>query len=540
MGDRATVVAGVGTNATAHSVELAQQAEKIGADGLLLVTPYYNKPGQAGVLHHFRDGRRGQRRAGDALRRPRPHRHHDLAGDLRGRRCSSSTVVAVKDAVGDFARGVRLDRAGLRRLLRRRRRQPRLAGPRRSGFVSVVGHVAGDQLRAMVDAFYAGDHARPSQIYTRLLPAIDAVMGVANYGATTAKAALQLLGVLDNRNVRAPLVPLDDDEVAALRAGLTAAGLLLTANQDHYMSHPHPELSAPAELPKGGLRVIPLGGLGEVGRNMTVFEYDGRLLIVDCGVLFPEDHHPGVDLILPDFEPIRDRLDDIEALVLTHGHEDHIGATPYLLRERGDIPLVGSELTLALLGSKLREHRLQETVHHVVKEGDRISFGPFDLEFVAVNHSIPDALAVAIRTGAGMVLHTGDFKMDQLPLDGRITDLRAFARLGEEGVDLFLTDSTNAEVPGLHHLRAQHRPGARPGLPPEQPADHRGLLRLPRAPRPAGARRRRRAQAARSRTSAARWSATWRSPRTSATSTSRRTCWSTPRSWPTCRPRGRC
>ena len=215
------------------------------------------------------------------------------------------------------------------------------------------------------------------------------------------------------------------------------------------MSHPHFELSAPADLPKGGLRVTPLGGLGEVGRNMTVFEYDGRLLLVDCGVLFPEENHPGVDLILPDFEPIRDRLDDVEALVLTHGHEDHIGATPYLLRERQDIPLVGSELTLALLSSKLREHRLRETVHHVVREGDRISFGPFDLEFVAVNHSIPDALAVAIRTGAGLVLHTGDFKMDQLPLDGRITDLRAFARLGEEGVDLFMTDSTNAEVPGF-------------------------------------------------------------------------------------------
>ena len=215
------------------------------------------------------------------------------------------------------------------------------------------------------------------------------------------------------------------------------------------MSHAHPELFAPQPLAKGGLRVIPLGGLGEIGRNMTAFEYDGRLLIVDCGVLFPEENHPGVDLILPDFEPIRDRLDDVEGLVLTHGHEDHIGATPYLLRERGDIPLVGSKLTLAFLDSKLREHRLKETVHHVVAAGDRMSLGPFDLEFVAVNHSIPDALAVAIRTGAGTVLHTGDFKMDQLPLDGRITDLRAFARLGEEGVDLFLTDSTNAEVPGF-------------------------------------------------------------------------------------------
>ena len=215
------------------------------------------------------------------------------------------------------------------------------------------------------------------------------------------------------------------------------------------MSHPHPELPVPGPLPRGGLRVTALGGLGEVGRNMTVFEYDGRLLVVDCGVLFPEETHPGVDLILPDFEPIRDRLDAIDAVVLTHGHEDHIGAVPYLLRERQDIPLVGSQLTLALVGSKLREHRLKETVQHIVAEGDRLTLGPFDLEFVAVNHSIPDALAVAIRTGAGLALHTGDFKMDQLPLDGRITDLRAFARLGEEGVDLFLTDSTNAEVPGF-------------------------------------------------------------------------------------------
>jgi ribonuclease J len=214
------------------------------------------------------------------------------------------------------------------------------------------------------------------------------------------------------------------------------------------LSHPHPELSAPAELPKGGLRIYPLGGLGEVGRNMTVFEYDGRLLIVDCGVLFPEDHHPGVDLILPDFEYLEDRLDDVQAIVLTHGHEDHIGAVPYLLRLKPDIPLVGSVLTLALVEAKLKEHRISPYTLGV-KEGMRERLGVFDCEFVAVNHSIPDALAVFVRTPGGTILHTGDFKMDQLPLDGRLTDLRAFARLGEEGVDLFMTDSTNAEVPGF-------------------------------------------------------------------------------------------
>jgi len=210
-------------------------------------------------------------------------------------------------------------------------------------------------------------------------------------------------------------------------------------------------IHAPRDLAKGTLRVIPVGGLGEIGRNMTVYEIDGKLLIVDCGVLFPEEHQPGVDLILPDFSPIRDRLDDILAVVLTHGHEDHIGAVPYLLRLRKDIPLIGSQLTLALIEAKLKEHRITPYTL-AVKEGGRESLGPYDLEFIAVNHSIPDALAVAIRTSAGTVLHTGDFKMDQLPLDDRITDLRAFARLGEEGVDLFLPDSTNADVPGFTAL----------------------------------------------------------------------------------------
>ncbi len=181
---------------------------------------------------------------------------------------------------------------------------------------------------------------------------------------------------------------------------------------------------------------------------MTVFEYEGRLLIVDCGVLFPDPDTPGVDLILPDFTAIDDRLDQIDALVLTHAHEDHIGAVPYLLRRRPDIVLVGSKLTLALVASKLTEHRITPLTLEV-DAGAREPFGPFALEFFAVNHSIPDALAVAITTGSATVLHTGDFKMDQLPLDGRLTDLGGFARLGREGVDLLMSDSTNAEVPGI-------------------------------------------------------------------------------------------
>ena len=204
----------------------------------------------------------------------------------------------------------------------------------------------------------------------------------------------------------------------------------------------------PAPLGAGVLRVVALGGIGEVGRNMTVFEYGGRLLVVDCGMLLGKTNSPGVDLTLPDWSYYRDRLDDIDAVVLTHGHEDHIGALPYLLRERADIPIFGSRLTLALVAAKLEQHKIRPELRRV-RETDRTLIADWDLEFFAVNHSIPDALAVAIRVGGHTVLHTGDFKMDQTPLDGRLTDLPGFSRLGDQGVDLLLADSTNAEVPGF-------------------------------------------------------------------------------------------
>lgn len=210
----------------------------------------------------------------------------------------------------------------------------------------------------------------------------------------------------------------------------------------------HSELSLPPELAPDNLRVVALGGLGEVGRNMACLEINGKILIIDCGVLFPEESQPGVDLILPDFSYLENRWEDISGLLLTHGHEDHIGAVPYLLRNRVDIPIYGTKLTLAFINAKLQEHRINAKLNEV-REGDVISIDEFDVEFVAVNHSIPDAVAVAVTTKAGVVLHTGDFKMDQLPLDGRITDLNTFARLGDAGVDLFMVDSTNAEVPGF-------------------------------------------------------------------------------------------
>ncbi|MCI1869212.1 ribonuclease J [Bifidobacterium crudilactis] len=207
-------------------------------------------------------------------------------------------------------------------------------------------------------------------------------------------------------------------------------------------------LVPPPKYRKGSMRIVPLGGLGEIGRNMNVIEYNGHILLIDCGVLFPEEEQPGVDLILPDFSYIKDRLDEVDALVLTHGHEDHIGGVPYLLKLRPDIPLIGSKLTLAFVDAKCKEHRLNPTKVEV--EGrDKLKVGPFTLEFITVTHSIPDALAVSVKTPAGHIIDTGDMKLDQLPLDHKITDLREFSRLGEQGVDLLMVDSTNAEVPGF-------------------------------------------------------------------------------------------
>ncbi|MGE2836669.1 ribonuclease J [Mycobacterium sp. SMC-4] len=207
-------------------------------------------------------------------------------------------------------------------------------------------------------------------------------------------------------------------------------------------------LTPPGPLDPGGLRVTALGGIGEIGRNMTVFEHLGRLLIVDCGVLFPTHDEPGVDLILPDLRHVEDRLDDVEAVIVTHGHEDHIGAIPFLLKMRPDIPIVGSKFTLALVTEKCREHRIKPVLVEVA-ERQSTTHGVFECEYFAVNHSIPGCLAVGIHTGAGTVLHTGDIKLDQLPLDGRPTDLPGMSRLGDAGVDLFLCDSTNSEIPGV-------------------------------------------------------------------------------------------
>jgi ribonuclease J len=198
------------------------------------------------------------------------------------------------------------------------------------------------------------------------------------------------------------------------------------------------------------LRVIPLGGLDEIGKNMTVFEYGDDMVLVDAGIMFPDDDHPGVDLILPDFSYVTKRKDKLRAIIITHGHEDHTGALPYLLKELDrPVPVMGTKLTLGLIKGKLEEHKLKKVKVREVKAGSHVSLGPFGFDFFAVNHSIPDAVGIFIRTPVANVVHTGDFKLDQTPIDGRQTDYGALTKFAKVGVDLLMSDSTNAETPGV-------------------------------------------------------------------------------------------
>ncbi|MHB8159551.1 MAG: ribonuclease J [Thermoleophilia bacterium] len=202
-----------------------------------------------------------------------------------------------------------------------------------------------------------------------------------------------------------------------------------------------------SEKPK--LKIIPLGGLGEIGKNMMVMEYEGRMLIIDAGLSFPKDELLGIDLIIPDFSYIRERADQVEAVLLTHGHEDHVGALPFFLREI-NVPVYGTRLTLGLVGNKLEEHGLAGTIDlREIVAGTPQKIGPFHCEFISVTHSIPDGVAIAVKTPVGTVVHTGDFKLDPNPIDKRRTDMGKFGELGKEGVLLLLSDSTNAEVEGV-------------------------------------------------------------------------------------------
>ncbi len=200
----------------------------------------------------------------------------------------------------------------------------------------------------------------------------------------------------------------------------------------------------------GKLRVLPLGGLGEIGKNMTVIEYGGKIVVVDTGLMFPTAEMLGIDLVLPDFSYLRDRAEDIEAIVLTHGHEDHVGALPYVLREIGMPPVIyGGLLTVGMVRSKLDEHKMKNAPLEELPAGKKVKAGPFELELVHLSHSIPDARGVIVGTELGKMLMTGDYKFDQTPVDGRPADIARLAELGRDGLLLLCGDSTNADRPGI-------------------------------------------------------------------------------------------
>ena len=209
-----------------------------------------------------------------------------------------------------------------------------------------------------------------------------------------------------------------------------------------------PRNTATKTAPDKAVKIIPLGGLGEIGKNMTVYEYDGDMIIVDCGMTFPDEETPGIDIIIPDFSYVVENRDKIRGLVVTHGHEDHIGGIPYLLKEL-NIPVYATRLTIGLIEGKLKEHKLFESAKlNVVKSGKTLKLGKFSVEFINVNHSIPDAVGFAITCGAGTIVQTGDFKIDTTPIDGNVIDIARFAEIGKQGVLALLADSTNVERPG--------------------------------------------------------------------------------------------
>ncbi len=417
-----TIVAGTGTNDTRQAVHLTERATELGVDATLSVTPYYNKPSRLGLRRHYE---------AVAAATDRPMLLYNIPGrtatnmppDLLAELAQIHGIVGVKQAnaeelqlidgldlyAGDDATFARtLDMGG-------------------AGGILVASHIVGNEMRRMVDEpeHRAEIDASLRDVYKTLF---------LTSSPTCTKAALNLLGH-DVGGLRLPLVEATAEELEDVRAMLERHGLLDERTRV-----------------SSKLRVLPLGGLGEIGKNMTVVEYDGRIIVVDVGLRFPTPEMVGIDLVLPDFSYMRERARDIEAIVITHGHEDHLGALPWVLRELGKQalpPVYAGALTVAMARSKLDEHKLRDVELNEVDPGETLELGPFSLELVHMTHSIPDSSAVALGTDLGTVLITGDYKFDQTPVDGPPADVSRLAELGREGVLLLCGDSTNVDRPGF-------------------------------------------------------------------------------------------
>ena len=516
---------GVGSNHTEHSEQMARDAVAAGAArraGRHAVL----QQAAAGRCHRARRGRRRRRgrTAGHALRHPRPLGHRRWRPTRSVRLAEHPQVVAMKDAKLDLEAASDRARPHRPRLVLRARTPTRCrCSPWAPSASSAPARTSTARGTAdMVEAYLGGDVERARELHYALLPAYTGIFRT--QGVILVKAGLRLTG-LDAGPVRLPLVDATPEQVEVLRADLDSPE---SCHEVRPREPPAPRArraAAPGRAAPCGSS--PSAGSAEIGRNMTVFEHAGRLLVVDCGVLFPEEMQPGDRPHPPGLHlhpgPAGRR----------RGHRPH--PRPRGPPRRGAVPAARAARhparrvplhPRAARGQAASEHRITP-VQNDVAESRPARFGPFELEFFAVNHSIPDALAVAIKTEAGIVLHTGDFKMDQLPLDGRLTDLGGFARLGsEEGIDLLLSDSTNAEQPGFVTIEREIGPVIDDVIRTAQGRVVVASFASPRPPRADGARRRRTATAGTSPSSAARWCATWASPRTSATSPSRPACWS--------------
>ena len=415
----APVIAGTGTYDTRHSCELTERATEIGVDAVLVVTPYYNKPNRRGCVEHFKAVAAATDRPVIVYNIP-SRCVVDLPNDLLAELAQIENVAAVKQArYEDVAPidGMEL-LAGNDDMLAK---VLDLGGP---GGILVSSHLVGREMRRMIDE----PDAR-AEIHEQLSDLFKALFVTTN--PIPLKAALRLAGH-DAGGLRLPLVEASDEETATIRDGARA---------------PRP---AGTGVTDGALRVLPLGGLGEIGKNMTVVEYGGRIVVIDTGLMFPAPDQLGIDLVLPDFTYLRERADDIEAIVLTHGHEDHVGALPYVLRElERPPPVYGGPLTAAMVRSKLDEHKMRDVKVDDKLAGSVFQAGPFSIELVKMSHSIPDAFAVAMTMDLGTILLTGDYKFDQTPVDGVPADVGRLAELGRDGLLLLCGDSTNADRPGM-------------------------------------------------------------------------------------------
>ena len=438
VGGRATVIAGTGTYDTGHSAALTKEATKLGVDAILVVTPYYNKPPQRAIVRHFEEIAGATHLPVVAYNIP-GRVVINIESETIARLAEIENVVAVKQAHDDREQA---------RFIAEETRLDLYSGDDPNtfaflelggvGVVSVTAHLWGPQIAEMI--------RRPPRRRRR-----------GRAGAARGAAA----------GLRPPADPDEPDPdqggaqphgprgrrtpAADGRAGRERARADPLLSRAVGASRSRVGVAALDSAPMGECRIIPLGGLGEVGKNMTVYEADGAIVVVDAGLAFPRDEHLGVDLVLPDFSYLRDREQMVRAVVLTHGHEDHVGALPYLMREVR-VPLVlATRLTLALVKSKLDEHGLLRSAElRELAPGDEpVELGPFRLEFIRMAHSIPDAAAVMLETPGGRCVHTGDYKLDHTPVDGQRTDVGRLAEIGSRGVDLLLGDSTNAERAGV-------------------------------------------------------------------------------------------